>query len=177
METTKKESKHHFRKVYKSDYLCSADLEDLIEQKKSLQFTIKEVKQCYDISINGKKGNHNIAYFVEPIKPLVLNAGNARILRAFHPENSPMVEDWKNVKIELYIEQNVKFGKDVTTGVRISPVQPREKVKPSFTEANFEKAYLAKATIELIEKNYSITEDIKTKYNEFVKSKTDATGQ
>ena len=156
--------KHHFRKVYKSDYLCSADLEDVIEQKKSLIFTIKEVKQCYDISINGKKGNHNIAYFVEPIKPLVLNAGNARVLRTFHPQQSPMVEDWTNVKVELYIEQNVKFGKDITTGVRISPVQPKEKAKPQFTEANFEAAKSKNATIEKIKTVYEITPEMEAKY-------------
>lgn len=167
----KKETKHHFRKVYKSDYLCSADLEDLIEQNKSLIFTIKEVKQCYDISINGKKGNHNIAYFVEPIKPFVLNAGNSRILRTFHPEQSPMVEDWVNMKVELYIEQNVKFGKDMTTGVRISPIQPKAKAKPQFTEANFEKAKANNATIEKIKTVYEITPEIETSYTNYLGKK------
>ncbi len=168
MNTDKELKRHHLRKVYKSDYLCSADLEDLIEQKTPLRFIIKEVKQCYDILINGKKGNHNIAYFVEQIKPLVLNAGNARILRSFHPEQSPIVEDWVNVKVELYIEQNVKFGKDITTGVRISPIQPMVKAKPQFTEVNFEKASKAGATIESIKKIYEITPETETKYTAYV---------
>ena len=68
--------KNHYRKVFKSDHLGVADLEDLIEQKKPLIFTIKEVKQEWGVPVAGKKGNHNIAYFVEPIKPLVVNAGN-----------------------------------------------------------------------------------------------------
>ena len=57
--------KNHYRKVFKSDHLGVADLEDLIEQKKPLIFTIKQVKQEWGVSVAGKKGNHNIAYFVD----------------------------------------------------------------------------------------------------------------
>lgn len=159
--------KNHYRKVFKSDHLGVADLEDLIEQKKPLIFTIKQVKQEWGVSVAGKKGNHNIAYFVEPIKPLVINAGNSKILKSFHPTQSPMVEDWTNVRVELYINENVKFGKDVVSGVRISPVQPKEKVKPDFTEANFEKAFTNKATIEKIKAIYNVSEEIEKKYLEY----------
>ena len=38
------ENKHHYRNVFKSDHLGSADLEDLIEKGHNLCFTIKEVK-------------------------------------------------------------------------------------------------------------------------------------
>ncbi len=37
--------KTHYRKVFKSDHLGVADLEEYIEEGKSLNFTIKEVKQ------------------------------------------------------------------------------------------------------------------------------------
>jgi len=159
--------KNHYRKVFKSDHLGVADLEDLIEQKKPLIFTIKNVKQEWGVMVAGKKGNHNIAYFVEPIKPLVINAGNSKILKSFHPTQSPMVEDWTNIRVELYINENVKFGKDVVSGVRISPVQPKEKVKPNFTEANFEKAFANKATIEKIKAIYNVSEEIEKKYLEY----------
>jgi len=159
--------KNHYRKVFKSDHLGVADLEDLIEQKKPLIFTIKNVKQEWGVMVAGKKGNHNIAYFVEPIKPLVINAGNSKILKSFHPTQSPMVEDWTNIRVELYINENVKFGKDVVSGVRISPVQPKEKVKPDFTEANFEKAFANKATIEKIKAIYNVSEEIEKKYLEY----------
>ena len=39
-----KEEKHHYRNVFKSDHLGSADLEDLIEKGNNLCFTIKEVR-------------------------------------------------------------------------------------------------------------------------------------
>lgn len=157
------EKKHHYRAVFKSDHLGSADLEDFIEQKKPLIFTIKEVKQELNVSVAGKKGNHNIAYFVEPIKPLVLNATNSKVVKSFCG-GSPFVEDWKNVPIELYIDENVKMKGETVSGVRIKPVQPNQKQKPFFSSANFEKALAAKATIEQIEKAYQITSETKDEY-------------
>lgn len=162
-------NKTHYRKVMKSDHLGIADLEDLIEEGKPLVFTIKEVKQEINVSVAGKKGNFNIAYFVEKIKPLVLNSTNCKQVKAFC-NNSPFVEDWKNVLVELYIDDNVKMKGETVGGVRIKPIQPtlQQKPKPQFTEANFEKAKEAKATIELIEKRYTITDEVKTKYLAYV---------
>ena len=76
------ETKTHYRKVFKSDHLGVADLEDFIEEKKPLIFTIKEVKQEFDTIVAGKKINANIAYFVEKIKPMVLNSTNTKILKS-----------------------------------------------------------------------------------------------
>ena len=101
-----KKEKHHYRKVFKSDHLGIADLEDFIEEKKPLIFTIKHVKQEMNVSVAGKKGNFNIAYFVENIKPLVLNATNSKTVKVF-AGGSPFVEDWNNIIIELYIDDNV----------------------------------------------------------------------
>lgn len=159
-------TKTHYRKVMKSDHLGIADLEDLIEEKKKLVFTIKEVKQEYNVSVAGKKGNFNIAYFIEQIKPLVLNATNAKVLKSF-ANNSPFVEDWKNILIELYIDENVKMKGEVVGGVRIKQVQPVQKQKPPFTEANFEKAKAANATFEQIESGYTLTEEMKLKYMDY----------
>ncbi len=109
------ENKTHYRKVFKSDHLGVPDLEDLVEQGKKLIFTIREVKQEVNVSVAGRKGNHNIAYFKEQIKPLVLNATNAKIVKKF--TNSPFVEDWVNVPIELYIDHTVKMKGEVVGGV------------------------------------------------------------
>ena len=51
-----KVSKTHYRNVFKSDHLGSADLEDLIEQGVQLCFTIKEVRQEKGAKVAGKKG-------------------------------------------------------------------------------------------------------------------------
>jgi hypothetical protein len=160
------ETKTHYRKVFKSDHLGIADLEDLIEEKKSLVFTIRQVKQEINVSVAGKKGNFNIAYFNEPIKPLVLNSTNSKTVKTF-ANNSPFVEDWKNIVVELYIDENVKMKGEIVGGVRIRPVQPTTKQKPVFTEANFEKAKTAGATIEKIKELYEVSSEIEQKYKDY----------
>jgi len=154
------ETKTHYRKVFKSDHLGVADLEDLIEAKQKLVFTIKEVKQEINILVAGRKGNHNIAYFKENIKPLVLNAGNSKIMRDFN--KSPFVENWSNTVVELYIQDGVKFGHDTTSGVRIRKVQPKT-AKPELTpkmssEWNRAISHLNKnGTIDDIKKRYILS--------------------
>lgn len=158
--------KHHYRAVFKSDHLGSADLEDLIEQGKSLVFTIKNVLQQKGAKVAGKKMDANIAYFAENIKPMVLNATNSKMIKTF--TGSSFVEDWNNVLVELYIEENVKsVSGGLTQGVRIRSIQPREKQKPQFTEERFENAKKANATREQIEKAYSITEEMYQKYIQY----------
>jgi hypothetical protein len=135
MET---KSKTHFRKVFKSDHLGSADLEEFIEEGKPLMFTIKEVIQHQidpktkgsGIVVAGRRISANIAYFTDAkIKPLVLNATNSRIVK--NKTNSPFVEDWKGLVIELYIDRDVKMKGETVGGVRIktdpiTPITPKE---------------------------------------------------
>lgn len=162
-------NKTHYRKVFKSDYLGVADLEDFIEEKRSLIFTIKEVKSEFNIVVGGRKGNYNIAYFVENIKPLVLNSINSKIVRSFN--KTSFVQDWENTIVELYIDSTVKMNKEVVGGVRIKPVQPTKQNKPDFTEAHFKKAKEANATIDRIKKAYIVSEDIEKKFLEYVAEK------
>ncbi|MFD1693700.1 hypothetical protein ACFSHR_26630 [Azotobacter chroococcum] len=71
----------------------------------------------------------NTAHFVEreirpgePLKPMILNATNSKTLRAL--TGSAFLEDWQNVRVTIYVDQNVRFGKEVTEGLRISPHAP-----------------------------------------------------
>jgi hypothetical protein len=155
--------KHHYRNVFKSDHLGSADLEDLIENGTPLIFTITHAKQEIGVKVAGKKIDANIIYFKEPIKPMVVNATNGKIIKAF--TGSAFVEDWNNVLIELYIDENVKaVTGGLTQGVRIRPVQPRVNTKPLFTSVNFAKAKEANATKEQIESRYTLTDDVYQQY-------------
>lgn len=155
--------KNHYRKVFKSDHLGVADLEDLQEQGKRFIFTIKEVKQEYNVSVAGRKGNHNIAYFKESIKPLVLNATNSKVLKRF-ANGSPFVEDWRNMLVELYIDTTVKMKGEIVGGVRILPTQP-VLTKPTLNEKhpkwNDAKNAVKNggATIESIRKHYNISDN------------------
>lgn len=116
-------SKTHYRNVMKSDHLGVADIEDLVDEKKRLVFTISHVNQEFGAKVAGRKIDANIAYFKENIKPLVLNATNSRVVAGFC--GSPFVEDWKNVSVELYVDKNVKMKGEVVGGVRISKKQPQ----------------------------------------------------
>jgi hypothetical protein len=118
--------KTHYRKVFKSDHLSVADLEDLTENKISLVFTISQVKQEIGAKVAGKTGNFNIAYFDEDIKPLVLNATNSKIIKDLTGSN--FVEDWRGIRVQLYIDPNAKFAGEVVGGVRISPYRQPKKI-------------------------------------------------
>lgn len=166
----KTETQTDWRKYRKSTHLASADLDAMETDKIPLIFTIKDVKYEQGVDVSGTKQDGIFCYFVEPIKPLKLNSTNNKILAGFAKKDGligkecHVIENWRGMRIELYIDRNVKMMGAITDGVRIKPIQPIVKVKPVFTESNFEAAKKAKATIETIEKSYSITEEIKIKY-------------
>lgn len=173
-------SKNHYRKVFKSDHLGVADLEEFMEEGRPLVFTVKETRQFLidpniknsGVVVAGKRISCNVAYFIEPIKPMVLNATNSKIMQSFHKDKSPMVEDWNNMTIELYVDKGVKMKGEVVGGIRIRAIQPViNKVKPIFTEANFEKAHAAKASIDKIKEIYSITPEMERAYVNFATEK------
>jgi len=114
----------NYRNVYKSDHLGVVDLEELVELGKPLVFTIKEVKQEIGATVAGNKGNFNVAYFNEPIKPWVLNSTNATTIRRLGNFGTN-VETWKNLPVELYIDANVKMKGLIVGGIRIKPYLPK----------------------------------------------------
>ena len=118
------QNKTHYRKVFKSDHLGCADIEDLIETGSDLTFTITMVKQEIGARVAGRKINANIAYFKERIKPLVLNATNSKVMKGL--TGSSFVEDWQNVVVQLYIDPTASLKGEIVGGVRINP----NKVKP-----------------------------------------------
>ena len=124
-------NKTHYRKVFKSDHLGVADLEDLMESGSDLVFTIKNVKQEINVAVAGRKGNFNIAYFVENIKPLVLNATNSKVMRNLSGGSS-FIEDWTDIRVRLYIDTSAKLKGEIVGGVRINPSAPPAK-KPDLT--------------------------------------------
>jgi len=154
-------TKTHYRKVFKSDHLGVADLEDLIESKRNLIFTITHVKQEIGVRVAGKKGNFNIAYFKEKIKPLVLNAGNSKIMKGF-ANGSVFVEDWGGITIQLYIDPTASYGGAITGGVRINPNAPKkaQELQPN-TQAwtNALVAYKRDGNFEAVFKRMSISEE------------------
>jgi len=156
----KEKLKTHYRKVFKSDHLGVADLEELVEAKNPLIFTIDHVKQEYGVRVAGSKGDHNIAYWKEDIKPWVINAGNCKILKSF-ANGSPNVEDWSNLTIQLYIDPSVKMKGDVVGGVRIHPNQPKlvkQELLPNTTAwKNAVKAYQDYGNLDAVKKRMIVS--------------------
>ena len=168
------ENRTDWRKFRKSTHLASADLDIMQSEGSNLIFTIKEVKYQTKVNVSGTKTDGFFCYFKENIKPLKLNTSNLLVLSGFVKNKGVDVNDiyvvelYKDLVIQLFVDRNVKFMGEIVDGVRISPLQPKKKIKPIFTESNFEKANNVKATIEQIKKAYSITKDVETKYLEYV---------
>ena len=163
--------KTDWRKYRKSTHLASADLDAMETDNVPLIFTIKNVKYEIGVDVSGTKMDGIFCHFIEPIKPLKLNSTNNKILAGFAKKNGligkecHVIENWAGMKIELFVDRNVKMMGAITDGIRIKPLQPIEKVKKDFAEANFEAARKAKATKEQIEKSYNLTEEIWKLYN------------
>ncbi len=156
-------NKTHYRKVFKSDHLGSADLEEMLEEKKRLVFKIKVVKQEYGVKVAGKRIDANIAYFEDTsIKPLVLNATNSKQMAKF--ASSKFVEDWGGITVELYIDSSVKMKGETVGGVRIKselPVLEKHELTPEsiFWEKAKAKVLTGEADFDSLNVHYMITEE------------------
>ena len=112
------ETKTHWKKVFNSDYLGSCDLED----GNDIKATIKTVSVKLVKGQDGKNTECNVAEFKEPIKPMILNVTNCKIVTKF--AGSKYIEEWKDLPIQIYIDNNVRMGKEITEGLRIRDMQP-----------------------------------------------------
>lgn len=150
------ETKTHWKKVFDSDYLGACDLEN----DKDVKVIIKSVEVRKIKGQNGTEEGRNIAIFTDPkIKPMVLNATNCKQLRKF--TNTPFIQDWKNVPIQIYVKKDIKAFGDITEGLRIRDIQPqlsKPELKPE-TEAWAGAVTFLKGTgtIERIKEKYIIT--------------------
>ena len=111
--------KTHYRKAFNSPYLSSADLVE------PTTLTISHVTYSGDAT-KKTKDHFNTAHFVEkelrpgePLKPMILNAGNSRTMKVL--TGSAYIDDWNNVTVQIYVDGNVRFGRETVEGLRISP--------------------------------------------------------
>lgn len=165
------EKQTDWRKYRKSTHLASADLDAMETDKIPLIFQIKEVKYETGVDVSGTKQDGIFCYFMQDVKPMKLNSTNNKILAGFAKKNGfvgkecHVIENWKGMIIELFVDRNVKMMGAIVDGIRIKPLQPvLNKAKPNFTEANFADAKKANATIEQIKSKYTLTADIEAKY-------------
>jgi len=102
---------------------------------------------------------------------MVLNSTNAKIIKSFC-SLSPFVEDWNNVTIQLYIDNNVKMMGDTVSGVRIKTIQPRLEKTP-VTQQNTKlwnsviNAYKKYSNFDKVLEKHTITEENKKIIEDF----------
>ncbi len=120
------DEKTHYRKAFDSPYLSSADIVE------PTVLTVKYVRLEPDRT-KKTKDNFNTAHFAEKelrpgeaLKPMILNASNSKTMKGL--ASSPFIDDWKDIRITVYVDHNVRFGKETVEGLRISPYAPEKRV-------------------------------------------------
>lgn len=111
-------SRTHWKKLQNPDYLGAYAL----EPGQELAVTIKDVKREMVTGPDGKKEECTVMYFVEPHKPMIVNTTNAKTIEKLH--KTPYIEDWKDKKIQLYVDKVKAFG-EVVDALRVRPFLPR----------------------------------------------------
>ena len=119
--------KTHYRKAFNSPYLSSADIvEPTVLTVKNVKLEVDKTKKTKDY--------FNTAYFTakeirqgEPLKPMILNAHNSKVLK--NMTGSAFIDDWNNIAVTIYVDSNVRFGRDTVEGLRISTEPPNVRRK------------------------------------------------
>lgn len=120
--------KTHYRKAFDSPYLSSADITEptgLTVRRVTLE--IDRTKKTKDL--------FNTAWFAqaelrpgEKLKPMILNATNSKTMRQL--TGSAYIEDWTDVRVTVYVDPAVRFGKESVEGLRLTKAQERGTLTP-----------------------------------------------
>lgn len=166
------ENKTHYRKAFDSPYLSSADV---------VQPTVLVISQVRLEPDKTKKtkDNFNTAYFVEkeirpgePLKPMILNATNSKTMKCL--TGSPFIDDWIHIPVTIYVDENIRFGRDTVEGLRISTEKPRIEKKELMPDTpqwkNAVTAYKRDGNFEAVEKRMKVSDANKEK----IKAEADA---
>lgn len=112
----------------------------------------------------GKKENLPVIEFEkiegrEQLKPMIVKTGNAKVIQKL--SGTRHIENWSGVRLTLYVDESVKFGKDTVGGIRVllaSDVRP-QKDQLHKNHPKWQSCILA------IRSNGYTIEDIRKKYN------------
>jgi hypothetical protein len=151
--------KTHYRKAFDSPYLSSADIvEPTVLTVARVALELDQTKKTKDL--------FNTAHFVEKeirpgekLKPMILNASNSKTMRQL--SGSAFLEDWQNVRITVYVDSNVRFGKETVEGLRISPYAPEKKALTPDSKGweNAKLAYQRDGNLDKVLERVSISEE------------------
>jgi hypothetical protein len=108
----------HWKKLVSDPkFLGEADLIGQPEIVATISIVTKDMVQ------NGSgKSEKTVVYFVENVKPMVLNVTNSK--RIAKLAGSPLVEKWTGTRVQIYFDPSVKFAGDTVGGVRVRTFAP-----------------------------------------------------
>ena len=163
------ETRTDWRAFRKSTHLASADLELMQSEGKKLIFHIKEVKHELKVDVSGTKMDGFFCYFNEDVKAMKINNTNLLVLagllkkRGVAQSDIYVVENYKGLVVELYVDHSVKFMGDIVDGIRIRPNEPILEL-PTLTAkhprfADVKKA-VAEGKLDAVKKKFKISDSV-----------------
>ena len=132
--------KTHFRKAFHSPYLGAVDItEPVIVTVDRVALEPDRTKQS--------KEHFNTAHWVEKtirpgelMKPMILNATNSKFMA--YLTGSKFIEDWAGARVEIWVDPDVRFGRDTVEGLRLRAAPAVIECPPELIAAAEEKAAL-----------------------------------
>ena len=113
--------KTHWKKLTNPNYMGDYSLPpggDLIA-------TIDYVAHEKVVGVGGKTEMEMVAHFSDGNKPMVLNKTNMKTISQIY--GTPYIEEWRGRAIQIYFDPSIKFGREVTGGLRIRKFIPEQK--------------------------------------------------
>lgn len=107
----------HWKKNFNYNFLGAYS----IEEGNDLILTIKDTKTELVKNQKGEEEPCFTCYFVENPKPMILNKTNCKQIEKLF--GTPMIEDWKGKKIQLYSARISAFGQE-TDCLRVRDFRP-----------------------------------------------------
>lgn len=111
-------NKTHWKKLTNPNYLGAY----AFDEGKDMILTVASVGNELVTGDGGRKEECTVCHFVENVKPLILNKTNMKSIQKVL--GTPYIEEWAGHKIQIYVDPKVKFGKEITGGLRVRNYAP-----------------------------------------------------
>ena len=140
-------------KYRKSTHIAGVDVETIVDEKGKCLVTIKDAYYAKNIDVSGNNTDGYFIEFVEPLKPMVVNSGNRKIIgnnlkiiSNCSGTDSRNLKNWIGLTIELWFDPAVKMMGKVTGGIKVKPQNP---IKELDTKPAIEKLKACKTLEEM----------------------------
>lgn len=155
------DEKTHWKKLVNPDYLGSYSF----QPGQEMILTIKEIKREKVIGSGGKKQDCTVAYFVEPVKKMIINRLNSKVITKIYA--TPYIEDWSGKKIQVFVALVDAFG-EMVDALRIRPYVPGSALPllpdtGKHYDASVEHLKKEGTSIDDIKKHYTLTPEVEAK--------------